>query len=646
MTDHTPSRSPSPSELKLINSRFSRKHLTASDIQVIAPMHMANAYQVAHSRFHLDTASTLEPMAEQINGTLKSDIPLPPVRMFVGHDVHGKVGLGTFFSAEIVDNDRGPVLSGKVYIVKGIDLGGMSSDSLIRAYDAGQWESLSIGQNWSQVVFRCDICGEDLFAEGCDHLLNVAFGMPLDDGSFATVTVMNSRLNETSAVFHGALGDAKAGKLSAEEMAFYAAIGRAEDTDDHALADALFQAKAFACVGMECSCRGVLNGKAFSTATFSHSDTALENRPGWAAWIRENRTFLPDTAFADEEGRMFPHHWVSGGRVGRDGRFVATHGTLRLHQDGVAVSLDAALKLKNTEDVQKHLSEHLTAHQADGGSKALQASVSAVDLAATGTATWAHQLNQSAYVQTVMQSGTGITNTDGPTHPQKEQKMPTHKTKDALLADLAALQERVEELEGLDGTVLATRAQSLANEVDDLTENLDARTAELTELRTAYDALKAEMVSLRAPAEQGSALLSALSKAGFSDFTDTGASRIALDAKAAREQLDAAFAAASAAITDLSGPTGLSEAEAAHYLGLAEHIRDTSMSNLLAASRLATFTEHMKEEHQLLGIQPGRTSAKDSAPADMESADPVETKDREARVARLAGALLTTPAAA
>lgn len=94
----------------------------------------------------------------------------------------------------------------------------------------------------------------------------------------------------------------------------------------------------------------------------SHNSTLADNEPDWGSWISENRSRLPDQAFADREERGFPHHWVRDG-VGEDADGRWTEGEMYLHKAGLMAAFAAAMGARTGQKAGQDIIDHLEAHR-------------------------------------------------------------------------------------------------------------------------------------------------------------------------------------------------------------------------------------------------------------------------------------------
>lgn len=92
----------------------------------------------------------------------------------------------------------------------------------------------------------------------------------------------------------------------------------------------------------------------------THNSTLADDEPEWGDWIGNNESKLPDNAFASEEDRSYPHHWVKNGETGEDGRY--SSGDMYLHRGGLnaawAAANGARSGQKASSDIIAHLEEH------------------------------------------------------------------------------------------------------------------------------------------------------------------------------------------------------------------------------------------------------------------------------------------------
>ena len=119
------------------------------------------------------------------------------------HRRHDTLPLG--YSYDSVLNESNWVLTGKYFLQRGLKLGEVENDQVIRGIQGGTLRDVSIGfkPGW----YRCTICGKDLTSPGCaeepgnrcEHIPGVYY-----DRVLCTAWVEDGYLEETSIVFDGA----------------------------------------------------------------------------------------------------------------------------------------------------------------------------------------------------------------------------------------------------------------------------------------------------------------------------------------------------------------------------------------------------------------------------------------------------------
>lgn len=98
---------------------------------------------------------------------------------------------------------------------------------------------------------------------------------------------------------------------------------------------------------------------------FQHNSTLAKNEPSWGS---VDKTKLPRAAFAEkgDAGKKsswgYPHHWVSGGKVGADGTF--SSGTMFLHKGGLRAAWAAANGARSGQNASSGVKAHLRRHMA------------------------------------------------------------------------------------------------------------------------------------------------------------------------------------------------------------------------------------------------------------------------------------------
>lgn len=94
-------------------------------------------------------------------------------------------------------------------------------------------------------------------------------------------------------------------------------------------------------------------------ARFVHNSTLHQGEPTWSD---VDKAKLPDIAFADREGRRYPHHWVvNGGDPDAKGRYRS--GTLFLHRGGLIAAWSAANGGHTGEKADAGILAHLERHR-------------------------------------------------------------------------------------------------------------------------------------------------------------------------------------------------------------------------------------------------------------------------------------------
>lgn len=98
---------------------------------------------------------------------------------------------------------------------------------------------------------------------------------------------------------------------------------------------------------------------------FQHNSKLADHEPSWGS---VSKTKLPRAAFADrgeadkKSSWKYPHHWVSGGKVGDDGVF--SSGTMYLHRGGLEAALQAAGGARSGQKAGSGVVAHLRRHAA------------------------------------------------------------------------------------------------------------------------------------------------------------------------------------------------------------------------------------------------------------------------------------------
>lgn len=193
--------------------------------------------------------------------------------------------LGYSFDGEL--NRSAMTLAGRYYMQRGLNLGTVNTDEVVRAVEGGTCRDVSIGfkAGW----YKCKICGNDLMDyEKCSHVPGVRY-----DKVLCTAWVEDGYLAETSLVFDGATPGALVTK--AQHMVDCRML---EPGDRARLEDVLqtrFNLPAAYGVGVDLADR-----KERSHLDRQWAETDLM----WTFTVRETGEFHPDTtrAMAPDEG--------------------------------------------------------------------------------------------------------------------------------------------------------------------------------------------------------------------------------------------------------------------------------------------------------------------------------------------------------
>jgi hypothetical protein len=196
-------RVPTQEELDYINENFARETLSADSIYLMDDVVIANDYMLSCWNYYLSTDS-LRNFVED----LKHGIPL--------QDNHGEqedramVPVGKWMLGALVEaegNMPAGALAGKrtnctavLYMPKGLTIAGLNTDEVVKAYKFGTLDDVSVGQNWKNAFFRCNLCGKSILDSDCPHIPGWEY-----EGVRATFTVENSHLGEVSFAWAGGL---------------------------------------------------------------------------------------------------------------------------------------------------------------------------------------------------------------------------------------------------------------------------------------------------------------------------------------------------------------------------------------------------------------------------------------------------------
>lgn len=128
-----------------------------------------------------------------------------------------------------------PSVSATSFMLPGLTLDGVSTDSLIDAIRGGIARDVSVG--FTPGRFECNLCGGDPYdwlGGGCVHVPGVAYGKsdrPENDGERCWCWVVDGRLNEVSLVYAGATPDAEVTAVLRSKVASLVGDGRVAARD-------------------------------------------------------------------------------------------------------------------------------------------------------------------------------------------------------------------------------------------------------------------------------------------------------------------------------------------------------------------------------------------------------------------------------
>lgn len=173
----------------------------------------------------MDVATTLKNFAEDlVTGVAFCDShnheELPFGRSFAGLMIDG-----------IIDDLQQAVIPSRVlgafYTLPGMKTNRVSTDDLILSIRGGTTKDVSVGfKPGPGFMYRCSLCGLDLWDWDCPHIPGIVYEVPDDQGMlverYAFAWVVNARLSEVSGAFDGstpyamilkATREAKAGRI-------------------------------------------------------------------------------------------------------------------------------------------------------------------------------------------------------------------------------------------------------------------------------------------------------------------------------------------------------------------------------------------------------------------------------------------------
>lgn len=105
---------------------------------------------------------------------------------------------------------------------------------------------------------------------------------------------------------------------------------------------------------------------------FVHNSVTENSEPTWNS-VMKNRSKLPDSAFANQKSRSYPHHFIQNGS-GEDSSGRWTNGTMMLHKAGLNAAWAAANGAHTGEKASPKVIAHLQDHRDALGMKATDTS--------------------------------------------------------------------------------------------------------------------------------------------------------------------------------------------------------------------------------------------------------------------------------
>jgi len=185
-------RKPTKEELSFINEKIAKKEMKADDCMIIdaVPANDTNLtvyyYRLGHSSLR----------------NFRKNLDAGEVPALVNHDP--KIPIGRWLKGVVRKENEGHVLKAPVYMPKGLELDGYSTEHLANAYETGTLTDVSVG--WANGKPICDICKKDVRDPECKHWP----GQPYNDAKdIATCTIEDANLKEISFVWKGGLPGAE-----------------------------------------------------------------------------------------------------------------------------------------------------------------------------------------------------------------------------------------------------------------------------------------------------------------------------------------------------------------------------------------------------------------------------------------------------
>lgn len=189
-------------ELDQINL-LARTNLDKKDIYVF-PVWASNDLVDAYFT-RMDRATTLQNYVSDFNSGRA--LMLSHGESLLGGSAADNMPIGSSFSGRITarDDADGSWVEAWLYILRGIEIGGIKTDDAIRMVEAGIWKRVSIGFSIQSMEGRpagkylCNICGNDLMSNDCEHLPGREY-----DGKMCIANVIGAGLREVSLVYMNA----------------------------------------------------------------------------------------------------------------------------------------------------------------------------------------------------------------------------------------------------------------------------------------------------------------------------------------------------------------------------------------------------------------------------------------------------------
>jgi hypothetical protein len=189
-------------QLEKINS-IARSELKKSDVYIF-PVWVSN--DLPDSYFtRMDPATTLRNYVSDFIDSRA--LMLSHAEDMFGGSPAEKMPIGSTFDSRITTrvDKQGNWVESWLYILRGVEIGGLNTDAAIRMIEAGIWKRVSVGftiqpmEGRAQGKYVCEICNNELLSGECDHLPGFEY-----DGKLCIARIVGAGAREVSLAYMNA----------------------------------------------------------------------------------------------------------------------------------------------------------------------------------------------------------------------------------------------------------------------------------------------------------------------------------------------------------------------------------------------------------------------------------------------------------